>query len=80
MKNVRVEYFAYFREKSGVPVEDVETGAATLGDLYDELSGRHGFALPQSVVRPVVDDEFRAMSDAFNEGDRVAFVPPVAGG
>ncbi|MEO1551873.1 MAG: MoaD/ThiS family protein, partial [Pseudomonadota bacterium] len=37
---MRVVYFAWVRERIGVASEEVESGAATVSDLVDELKGR----------------------------------------
>ena len=38
--SLRVLYFAWLRERIGAPSETLETGAATVADLVDELRGR----------------------------------------
>jgi molybdopterin converting factor small subunit len=45
-----------------------------------ELRQRHGLALPQSLLRVAVNDEFCDWERPLVEGDRVVFIPPVAGG
>jgi molybdopterin converting factor small subunit len=79
-KNVRVQYFAILREQRGLAAETVPTQAETLGDLYAELRGRHGFSLPAERLRAAVNDEFSPWTTAVGEGDLVVFIPPVAGG
>ena len=37
---IDVLYFAWVRERIGLPREKVETGATTVADLIDELRGR----------------------------------------
>ncbi len=80
MKRVRVDYYAYFREKRGLSTEQVTTHASTLGDLYCELDEMHGFRLPASVVKAIVGDEFVPMGSKVEDGATIVFVPPVAGG
>ena len=80
MKNVRVQYFALLREQRGLAEETLTTAAATPGALYEELRQRHGFTLPGDRVRAAVNDEFVDSAAALSEGDRVVFIPPVAGG
>jgi molybdopterin synthase sulfur carrier subunit len=80
VKRVRVDYYAFFREKRGVATEEVTTRAESLGELYCELSEAHGLGLPVSVVRVIVGDEFVSMGSTVEDGSRVVFVPPVAGG
>ena len=57
-----------------------ETAATTPADLYDEVRTAHGFTLPRAMLRVAVNDEFCEWSAALQPGDRVVFIPPVAGG
>lgn len=77
---VQVQYFAILREQRGTGEEACTTSAATVTDLYEELRLRHAFTLPPERVRAAINDEFALPSAELHEGDRVAFLPPVAGG
>jgi molybdopterin converting factor subunit 1 len=77
---ITVQYFAILREQRGLNEERLATAAATPTALYDELRARHGFTLPADRVRAAVNDEFVAASAPLRDGDRVVFIPPVAGG
>jgi len=79
-KNVRVQYFAILREQRGAAEEHLSTAAPTAGDLYHELSSRHGFTLVPEQVRAAVNDEFAPWTTPLREGDAIVFLPPVAGG
>lgn len=81
---VLIKYFASIREAVGVPCESVETRAATLAALRDELIAR-GDAYAHSLARgravrmaqnQVMSDESAALVD----GAEIAFFPPVTGG
>jgi molybdopterin converting factor subunit 1 len=78
--SVHVQYFAILREQRGLTQEKVATASATPGALYEELRTRHGFTLPGERVRAAVNDEFVAGESALKDGDRIVFIPPVAGG
>ena len=80
MNNVTVQYFAILREQRGLAQEKLATAAATPAALYDELRARHKFTLPADRVRAAVNDEFVDSAAALRDGDRVVFIPPVAGG
>ena len=80
MTRVNVQYFAILREQRGLTVESVETASATVSELYDELRARHGFTLPGDRVRAAVNDTFVPAAQVLRDGDRVVFIPPVAGG
>lgn len=79
-----VLYFAWVRERIGVPRESVETGAATVAELVNELKAREAryeaaFA-DLSALRVALDQEL-ADFDAPLKGVReVAFFPPMTGG
>ena len=79
MARIQVEYFAILREHAGRSSEQVETGAATLADLFRELQERYAFPrLPN--LKVAVNDEFVDWQRAVEDGDSVVFIPPVAGG
>ena len=79
-----VLYFAWVRERIGRPKDKVETGAATVRDLVEELRAREAryeaaFA-DLEALRVAVDQEL-ADFDAPLAGVReVAFFPPMTGG
>ncbi|PKQ10683.1 MAG: molybdopterin converting factor subunit 1 [Alphaproteobacteria bacterium HGW-Alphaproteobacteria-1] len=79
-----VLYFAWVRERIGTPKDKVDTQAATVRDLVEELRAREeryeaAFA-DLSALRVAVDQEL-ADFDAPLAGVReVAFFPPMTGG
>jgi molybdopterin synthase sulfur carrier subunit len=81
---VTVRYFASVREALGTGSETVETRAADLGALRDELIARgepHASVLARGkAVRMAVDQVMSAEGAALREGQEVAFFPPVTGG
>jgi molybdopterin converting factor subunit 1 len=80
MPKIHVQYFAILREQRGVASEDLATSAATPAALYAELRARHGFSLPVERIRAAVNDAFVDATTPLRDGDRVVFIPPVAGG
>lgn len=80
MNRIHVQYFAVLREQAGRSEETLETRASTPAELYDELRVAHGFALPRAMLRVAVNDEFGDWTTPLASGDRVVFIPPVAGG
>ena len=81
---MNVMYFAWVRERIGVPQETVQTQAVTVADLVAELVAREeryaaAFA-DTSALRVALDQEL-ADFDAPLAGVReVAFFPPMTGG
>jgi molybdopterin converting factor subunit 1 len=76
---VRIEYFAILRERAGRSSEEVDTNAPTAAELYEELRRRYPFP-DRSVLKVAINDEFGDWQTKLVEGDRVVFIPPVAGG
>jgi sulfur-carrier protein len=79
-----VLYFAWLRERIGEPSEQVETGAATVADLVEELRAREPrYALAFSdlaAVRVAVDQELAGYAAPLAGAREVAFFPPMTGG
>jgi molybdopterin synthase sulfur carrier subunit len=79
-----VRYFASIREAVGRPAETLDTRAATLGELRDELLARGGAyatALARGKSLRMALDQVMADEGAeLREGAEVAFFPPVTGG
>lgn len=80
MKTIHVNYFAILREQAGRSEETRTTDAATLEDLYRELTQGHGFTLDADRVRAAVDEAYVSMDTPLIAGMDVTFIPPVAGG
>lgn len=81
---MQVLYFAWLRERIGIPREEVETSAATVSDLIKELSAREErYALAfsdMSAVRVAVDQELVDLDTPLVGVKEVAFFPPMTGG
>ncbi len=81
---ITVKYFASIREQIGQGSEPVDTQAATLQALRDELIARGGAyaeALARgNAVRVALNQVMSAETAALAEGAEVAFFPPVTGG
>ncbi len=75
-----MQYFAILREQRGLAQEKLLTAATSAGELYAELRQRHGFTLPADRLRVAVNDDFAPWTTPLNEGDKLVFIPPVAGG
>lgn len=81
---VTVKYFASVRETVGQGSEVVQTSAATLAELRDELIARggvHAQALARGKALRVAQNQvMSAESSAVQDGAELAFFPPVTGG
>jgi molybdopterin synthase sulfur carrier subunit len=81
---ISVRYFASIREGLGLGNEQVDTTAATLGALRDELLARGGayaeLLARGRAVRMALDQQMSDEAAGLREGAEVAFFPPVTGG
>ena len=81
---VSVLYFAWLRERIGMGREEVETDAATVADLVEQLRAREdryaaAFA-DMAAVRAAVDQELVPLDTPLEGAREVAFFPPMTGG
>lgn len=79
-----VLYFAWVRERIGLPKERVETDAATVAELVDELTAKEeryaaAFA-DRSAIRVALDQELSDFDAPLAGVREVAFFPPMTGG
>lgn len=79
-----VLYFAWVRERIGLPKERIETSAATVNDLIAELRAREdryetAFS-DLSALRVALDQELSEFDSPLAGVREVAFFPPMTGG
>jgi molybdopterin synthase sulfur carrier subunit len=81
---MKVLYFAWLRERIGLPFEVVSTGADDVAALVAELAARseaHALAFSDMrAVRVALDQELSDMSAPLAGVTEVAFFPPMTGG
>ena len=81
---IEVLYFAWVRERIGIPRERIETGAKTVADLVEELRGRedrYAAAFDDlRALRVAIDQELTDFSASLEGAREVAFFPPMTGG
>ncbi|KAE9632605.1 MULTISPECIES: molybdopterin converting factor subunit 1 [Parasedimentitalea] len=79
-----VLYFAWVRERIGLPRERIETSATTVAGLVEELRAREdryaaAFA-DLSALRVALDQELSSFDASLQGVREVAFFPPMTGG
>ncbi|SJM36132.1 Molybdopterin synthase sulfur carrier subunit [Psychrobacter pasteurii] len=78
---ITVLYFASLADKAQQGQQQLDLADnLSLSELYAQLKQQHGFELDTAKVRVAINDEFANWDDAINDGDTIAFIPPVAGG
>ena len=83
---MKAVYFAWVRERIGVPEEEIDPPAdvATVGDLMRWLSARderyaHAFENPK-VIRAALDRAHVKPETRLDGAREIAFFPPMTGG
>ena len=81
---IDVLYFAWLRERIGTGKETVESSAATVADLVEELKAREeryaaAFA-DTTALRVAVDQDLTTFDAPLAGAREVAFFPPMTGG
>lgn len=81
---IDVMYFAWVRERIGEPKERIETDAATVMELVEELRARgerYAAAFADvSALRVAIDQELTEFDAPLAGAREVAFFPPMTGG
>lgn len=81
---IEVLYFAWLRERVGLPREQIETSAATPRALISELIARsegHAAAFTDiAALRCAIDQELVDFDASLAGAREVAFFPPMTGG
>jgi molybdopterin synthase sulfur carrier subunit len=81
---IDVMYFAWVRERIGEPKERIETDAATVMDLVEELRARgerYAAAFADvTALRVAIDQELTEFDAPLAGAREVAFFPPMTGG
>lgn len=75
----KVLFFAHLRDSVGEDFLRLNAAGKTVAELKAELASRYD--LPKlDTVMTAVNEEFAQDDEVIQEGDEVAFIPPVSGG
>ncbi len=80
MKEITIHYYASLRDLRGCAQETLSTEAESALQLFDELQRDQKLPSNRSHLKLAINDEFQAWETSLRSGDRVAFLPPFAGG
>ena len=81
---LEILYFAWVRERIGLPKERIDTNAKTVAELVEELKAReerYAVAFADiSALRVALDQDLSDFSGSLEGVREVAFFPPMTGG
>lgn len=77
--SITVLYFASLKDAANKSSEQCAL-PESLPHLYAELNAQYDFAFEQNALRVAVNGQFVSWQTSLNDGDSVAFIPPVSGG
>ena len=78
---VAVRFFAMFRERAGVSHTEVELpDGSSPAQLLERLRTQFPSLPSESPVLMAVNSEYVSEEAVLQDGDEVAFIPPVSGG
>ena len=73
---ITVKYFASLQDRFGKPEDQVDADSLSLAEIWSTL---HNEDIPKGILVSL-NHEYANWSDIANDGDEVAFFPPVTGG
>ena len=80
-RQIQLRFFAILREQAGCSSLAMETSAVDARALYAELQGRFpNLKFPAELLRVSINERYAVLTTPLSAGDRVVFIPPVAGG
>ena len=78
---LQIRFFALLREQAGCASLELDSAARDAAALYAELQQRYpGLTFSPALLRVSINERYAAMDTPLAAGDRVVFIPPVAGG
>jgi sulfur-carrier protein len=75
----KVLFFAHLREAVGEEFLKIDASGKTVAELKAELARNYNLPKLDSVMT-AVNEEFAQDDEVIQDGDEVAFIPPVSGG
>ena len=80
MNTYHLQYFSLLGDLTKKSSETLESQAQNPLELYNEIEELYSFSQAKDHFRVAINDEFSDWDTALNNGDRIVFIPPVAGG
>jgi sulfur-carrier protein len=75
----KILFFAHLRDVAGQESVELQAVGKTIAELKQEIVHTFGFQNLDTVMT-AVNEEFASDDEVIQEGDTIAFIPPVSGG
>ncbi|HYK71530.1 MAG TPA: molybdopterin converting factor subunit 1 [Pseudoneobacillus sp.] len=75
----KILFFAHLRDVAGSESIEMQVDGKTVAELKEEIMTKFGFQKLDTVMT-AINEEFTSDDDIIQEGDTIAFIPPVSGG
>lgn len=76
----QIRYFGLLADRRGTSAESIESTATTPAEIYQSLDTQYSLGLSPDHLRTAVNDEFVPWNHPLQNGDHIAFLPPMSGG
>ncbi len=78
--NYQVLYFASLADRTGCAEEIFPSSAMDAASLFEDVRRKHALEMNRERLRAAVNGRFVDWNHRLEDGDEVAFLPPVSGG
>ncbi|MCH6268085.1 MULTISPECIES: molybdopterin converting factor subunit 1 [Neobacillus] len=75
----KILFFAHLRDAVGEEFLRLDVSGKTVAELKAELSEKYDLPRMETVMT-AINEEFASNDEVIQEGDEIAFIPPVSGG
>jgi sulfur-carrier protein len=76
----QIHYLGLLADRRGLSSETINCVSSTPAEIYREICNAYPLGLITRDVRVAVNDEFAPWDRPLQNGDRIAFLPPMSGG
>ncbi|AIM16468.1 molybdenum cofactor biosynthesis protein MoaD [Bacillus sp. X1(2014)] len=75
----KVLFFAHLRDAVGKELIEINASGKTVGELKEELTEKYHLPRMETVMT-AINEEIASNDEVIQDGDEIAFIPPVSGG
>jgi sulfur-carrier protein len=75
----KVLFFAHLRDTAGSESVEIQAAGKTVADLKQLVAEQYGLQKLDTVMT-AINEEFASDDEVIQQGDTIAFIPPVSGG